>query len=146
LFNSCGKYRRVKLLAEDGRASRRQSSFLERHEATCDQCRQEHALTMSALSALRASVIEPEPDPGFESRFIRRWRVESRARAVSYWMPAIAGAIVASVALLAVLQILFAAPTVVPVDTKGREALLPRTEQPEIPNFGESLTDIAPSQ
>ena len=99
---------------------------------------------MAALTALRTSMIEPEPDPGFESRFIRRWRVESRARAVSYWMPAIAGAIVASVALLAVLQILFAAPVTSPADTKGREALLPSSEQPEIPNFGESLTDIAP--
>ncbi len=89
---------------------------------------------MSALSALRAAVIEPQPDPSFESRFIRRWRVERRARAVSYWMPAIAGAVVASVALLAVLQILFASPSRSDADLKNREAL----RSPAIPTYGEA--------
>ena len=73
-------------------------------------------------------------DPGFESRFIRRWRVEKRARAVSYWMPAIAGAVVASVALLAVLQILFSSPARDDADLKNREA----SRGPAIPAYGES--------
>jgi hypothetical protein len=79
-------------------------------------------------------VIEPRPDPSFESRFIRRWRVERRLRAVSYWMPAVAGAIVASVALLAVLQILFTSPSRNNADTRNREAL----RSPAIPAYGEA--------
>ncbi len=134
MFSKCSRYRRYKLLCEDGVASARQVAFVLSHEATCPKCTQEHAVTMSALSALRAAVIEPAPDPSFESRFIRRWRVERRIRAVSYWMPAIAGALVASVALLAVLQILFSTPSATSPDIKDREAAL------DIPKYGEAPT------
>lgn len=134
MFNQCARYRRYKLLCEDGVASERQARFVAGHEQACNKCAAEHDLTLSALSALRSAVIEPEPDPSFESRFIRRWRVERRARAVSYWMPAIAGAVVASVALLAILQILFAAPAGTDVDLKNREATL------DIPNYGETIS------
>lgn len=133
MFGKCSRYRRFKLLCEDGMASARQEAFVRAHEQTCTNCAAEHTKTMDALSALRSAVIEPEPDPGFESRFIRRWRVESRARAVSYWMPAIAGAVVASVALLAVLQILFASPARENADLKNREA----SRGPEIPAYGD---------
>lgn len=133
MFNSCNRYRRLKMLSEDGRATPHQEAFLAKHEDSCSQCAEEHALTLSAMEFLRSNVIEPEPDPTFESRFIRRWRVERRARTVSYWMPAVVGAVVASVALLAVLQILFAAPVRDKVDLKGREAQL------TIPSFGETI-------
>jgi hypothetical protein len=85
------------------------------------------------MEFLRSASIEPEPDPTFESRFIRRWRVERRSRTVSYWMPAVVGAVVASVALLAVLQILFAAPGKSRIDLKDREAQL------TIPSYRETI-------
>ncbi len=134
MFSKCNRYRRTKLLCEDGVASARQQAFVSRHESVCPRCVQEHALTRSALSALRAAVIEPQSDPSFESRFIRRWRVERRMRAVSYWMPAVAGAIVASVALLAVLQILFTSPARNDADMRNREA----SRGPAIPTYGEA--------
>lgn len=133
MFNKCERYRRLKHLAEDGKATLRQESFVAKHEAGCQDCAEEHALTLQALEFLKSNVIEPEPDPTFESRFIRRWRVEKRARAVSYWMPAVVGAVVASVALLAVLQILFAAPGSEKIDLEGREAQL------TIPSYGETV-------
>jgi anti-sigma factor RsiW len=134
MFNRCDRYRRLKLLSEDGRTTPKQEAFLAKHEQSCEMCTAEHALTLQALEFLKTSAIEPEPDPTFESRFIRRWRVERRARTVSYWLPAVVGAVVASVALLAVLQILFAAPVREKVDLKGREAQL------TIPsNFGETV-------
>ena len=135
MFNACDRYRRLKSLSEDGRSTPKQEAFLAKHEASCGACAAEHALTVAAMEFLRSSVIEPEPDPTFESRFIRRWRVERRARTVSYWMPAVVGAVVASVALLAVLQILFAAPSRQRMDTKGREAQL------TIPSYGETITE-----
>ena len=140
MFNACAKYRRIKLLSEDGRASQRQEAFLSRHEQACDKCQTDHAVTMAAMAALRAAAFEPAPDLGFESRFIRRWRVEQRARAVSYWMPAVAGAVVASVAMMAVLQILFAAPRANDVNLKDREAQLSTERQLDIPDFGDSLS------
>lgn len=136
MLNACSRYRKYKLLCEDGMASLRKQAFVQKHESTCPGCAAEHFVTMTALSALRGSVIEPEPDPTFESRFIRRWRVESRARAVSYWMPAVAGAVVASIALLAVLQILLAAPSADKADISNREAVRDDSG-PEIPLYEE---------
>ncbi len=133
MLNPCARYRRLKTLSEDGRTSPKQSAFVARHEATCNRCAAEQALTDAAMDFLRSSAIEPEPDPTFESRFIRRWRVEQRARTVSYWMPAVVGAVVASVALLAVIQILFASPVKRDIDLKGREAQL------NIPSYGETV-------
>lgn len=91
---------------------------------------------MQALAEFRATKVEPAADPGFEARFIRRWRVERRSRAVSYWMPAIAGAVIASAALLAVLQILFTSPAHNAVDPKGKEASLDIGTKIEIPDYG----------
>jgi hypothetical protein len=135
VFNGCARYRKCKLLCEDGVATRRQRTFVERHEADCADCARQHALTMSALGALRSAAIEPQPDPGFESRFIRVWRIERRSRAVSYWMPAVAGAVVAGVALLAVLQILFSSPARENADLKNREA-----RGPVLPTHSEAFT------
>jgi hypothetical protein len=125
------------MLCEDGVASRKQQAWVAQHESVCPKCADEHLLTLAAMTALRAATIEPEPDPSFESRFIRRWRVESRRRAVTYWMPAIAGAVVAGVALLAVLQILLAAPSGTEADIKNREAA---NGGPSIPDYGETIT------
>lgn len=133
MFNECARYRRLKMLSEDGQTSPKQEAFVARHESSCSRCAADHALTECAMDFLRANAIEPEPDPTFESRFIRRWRVEQRSRVVSYWMPAVVGAVVASVALLAVIQILFASPAKPEVDIKGREAQL------NIPSYGETL-------
>ena len=133
MFNKCARYRRLKLLSEDGRTSPRQEAYVVDHEQTCSKCTAEHSLTESAMEYLRTSAIEPTPDPTFESRFIRRWRVERRSRVVSYWMPAVVGAVVASVALLAVIQILFSSPIKRSIDLQGREAQL------NIPSYGETV-------
>ena len=122
MFSPCTKYRRLKQLAGDGRASDRQLRFIDKHESSCRRCTEEHAAVSEAMSALRSTSIEPGFDQSFESRIIRQVRVERKATSVSYWLPAIAGAVVTSAALLAILQILFAAPIKESIDTKGREA------------------------
>lgn len=112
------------MLAGDGRASERQLRFIHRHESSCQQCTVEQVAVSDAMAALRFSTIEPGHDLSFESRIIRQVRAERKATSVSYWIPAIAGAVVTSAALLAILQILFAAPVTESIDTKGREAQL----------------------
>ena len=136
MFDKCARYRKFKLLAEDGRATRSQIKFLEHHQEHCSTCLEEHERTMRALSFLKSNVVEPLGGEDMEIRIIRRWRTERRNRVVTYWMPAVAGAVVAGAALLAVLQILVASPEIKQQNTKGREALLLR-------NSGETSTPLA---
>ncbi len=134
ILEKCSKYRKAKLLAGDGRATKKQREFIAVHESTCPSCLEEHDLTMNALNFLKHNVIEPNDCADMELRILRRWKVERRSRAVSYWMPAVAGAVVAGAALLAVLQILIASPQIKQKETKGREALLRK-------NAGQVVTD-----
>lgn len=137
IFDACARYRKVKEIAEDGRASFAQLVFIERHEADCPKCVNEFQATQQALSFLKSNIIEPEHSDEFESMVLKKWRVERRSRSVSYWLPAVAGAVVAGAAFLAVLQILVASPETRNAETKGREALLNSTKVqiPQIPEI-----------
>ena len=135
MFDPCARCRRLRSLAEDERASARQMRVIEQHEAVCEPCRESAADTADAMAVLRSASVEASPDKSFESRVLRRWRVERRSRAISYWAPAVAGAVVAGAAILAVLQILLSSSVSDPTDLAGREAQL------DVPSYGETLVD-----
>lgn len=141
MFDQCTKCRRLRSLAEDGAASARQRRLIERHEAACEACRESAASTADAMAVLRSATIEVSVDKSFESRILRRWSVERRSRTISYWTPAVAGAVVAGAAILAVLQILLTSPVSEPTDLAGRAAQLETISQPDIPSYGETLVD-----
>lgn len=135
MFDQCTKCRRLRSLAEDGIASARQLRLIERHEGACEACRESAVSTADAMSALRSATVDVSVNQSFESRILRRWSVERRARTISYWTPAVAGAVVAGAAILAVLQILLSSPVSDPTDMAGREAQL------DVPSYGETLVD-----
>ena len=135
MFDKCTKNRRLRSLAEDGAASARQLRLVESHEAACEACRESATSTANAMTALRSARLDLSVDQSFESRILRRWSVERRARTISYWTPAVAGAVVAGAAILAVLQILLSSPVSDPTDLAGREAQL------DVPSYGETLVD-----
>lgn len=140
MISSCTKYRRLKMLAGDGRASERELRFIHKHESSCQRCTAEHASVAEAMAAIRSTAIEPDRDLSFESRIIRQVRVERKATSVSYWLPAIAGAVVTSAALLAILQIMLAAPISERIDTKGQEVNL------GIPSYSVESDGIDPTE
>lgn len=138
MFDPCKSCRRLRSIAEDGRASARQVRLIEQHEAVCQPCRESAADTADAMAVLRSAAVEPSLDESFESRVLRTWRAERRSRTISYWTPAVFGAVVAGAAILAVLQILLSSPVGDPADMTGREAQL---GQPDIPDYGETVVD-----
>lgn len=93
------------------------------------------------MAVLRSATVEASPDKSFESRVMRTWRAERRARTVSYWTPAIAGAVVAGAAILAVLQILLSSPIADSAELAGREAQLDAGGLPDAPSYGETVED-----
>ena len=141
MFDPCTRCRRLRSLAEDGMASARQMRLIEQHEAVCEPCRDSAAGTVAAMVVLRSATIEPSPDKSFESRVLRRWRIERRSRALSYWAPTVVGAVVAGAAILAVLQILLSSPVGDPADLAGREAQLNGDSLPDIPRYSETIDD-----
>ena len=141
MFDPCTRCRRLRSLAEDERASARQMRLIEQHEAVCEPCRESAADTADAMAVLRSATVEASLDKSFESRVLRTWRAERRSRTISFWTPAVFGAVVAGAAILAVLQILQSSPVGDPADLIGREAQLNREGQQDILSYSETVED-----
>lgn len=93
----------------------------------------------NALNLLRESAWSAGAStPGFERRVLTLHRFErAMLRRARPWTPALAGAIVAAMALLAVLQVVTHQETLAPLSLRGHEAS--RLEEP-LPAFPELRT------
>lgn len=74
-----------------------------------------------AMTALRLSVVRHDPGPSFDTQLFRRYQVVSAKSSVAYWSPAMIGATVAAVAVLAVLQLLTRSSELQRIDVAGTE-------------------------
>lgn len=98
-----------------------------------------------AMGFLRSGTLDVDATDDFEGRTIRRWKLESRKRTVSYWVPTLVGAGAAAAGLLAVLQLLLSGPEVPRVFLGNQEAKLERpAEDPAFSTFRDST--INPSR
>lgn len=77
--------------------------FVELHGRECDRCAQYHE-TDYGINLLRTCQIEPIISKGFDDRVIRLARVSLRKTSFSYWSPALAGATIAGLTILAVVH------------------------------------------
>lgn len=77
-----------------------------RHRAVCRSCEAEEADTSFALNMLRGAALEPEVGFSFDERIMRLHRVRAVKQSFRYWSPAVLGAAIACVAVLAALQML----------------------------------------
>ncbi|MBN8689999.1 MAG: hypothetical protein J0L72_04305 [Armatimonadetes bacterium] len=80
---------------------------------------------------LLESAIQPEVDAErFDRKLFRLHHVSSVKRTATYWSPAIFGAGVAAVALLAVLQLISQSSTIKPIKTFSSESAMSRSGGP----------------
>jgi hypothetical protein len=91
---------------QDGRIlSRSEQSFLDTHRAACPDCAEFEHSTDDAMQLLRSAALEPEVSVGFDDRVVRKVKVQSVRESIGYWSPALIGAGIACVAVIATLQI-----------------------------------------
>ncbi len=75
----------------------------------------------SAVDALRTADEGYDPGEAFNTKVLRRWRVEQN-RGIAYWSPALIGAGVAALAILAALQMISRAERFQSLDMRGSAA------------------------
>lgn len=80
--------------------------LVEMHRASCAACSQVEEDAHEALQMLRLAALEPEPDTGFDTRVLRKVKVQLVRTKFNYWSPALFGAAIAGIAILAALQMI----------------------------------------
>jgi len=90
----------------DRELSPREEAFLQKHRLACADCNCAQSQSSIALNFLRAATIEVDVHPQFEERVIRRLKVQRTRESLRYWSPAVAGAFIAGLAVVAALQMI----------------------------------------
>jgi predicted anti-sigma-YlaC factor YlaD len=102
----CRKFRRLVSDALDRELSPGEGIFMGRHRSVCQTCRTVERQSSLALNMLREAAFESQPSIAFEDRVLRLWRVQRMRARVAYWSPAVFGAAIAGIAILAALQMI----------------------------------------
>jgi hypothetical protein len=87
---------------------------------------------------LRMSAIEADAAPQFEERVLRRYRVQKVHQSLSFWSPALIGACVAAVLVLAALQIVSNSSRLPALRSPGAEAQRTIDRAPVFPDLDEA--------
>src|SRR5258706_6616099 len=101
----CAKFKKLVSEDLDRVLSRDEDAFVQKHRHACVDCSEFQAQSSSALNFLRASAMDVDVNPTFDERVIRRLRVQGTRESIQYWSPAVAGAFIAGLAVVAALQI-----------------------------------------
>ncbi|HVT14205.1 MAG TPA: zf-HC2 domain-containing protein [Fimbriimonadaceae bacterium] len=119
---SCARFK--KLIADelDRNLTHKEEEFLDQHRDECPACRNLQTQSSMAMNFLRSAAIEVDVNPAFEERVIRRLKVETTRESIRYWSPAVAGAFVAGLAVVAALQIITRSAEIPPVRFPGAES------------------------
>lgn len=131
----CGKFRFLSNEALDRSLKPGEQRFMERHRAACSTCHQAELNQHLALNMLRASALTPEPEDSFDRRLVRRVRLQGVRDQFGYWSPTAIGATIATVLVLALLQVV-ARPGGVPErNNPAGAAMRSDTRLPSIPDL-----------
>ncbi len=102
----CAEFRRLTSERLDRPLNPAEERFYESHRASCAPCAELEENSGLALQMLRLAALEPEAAEGFDTRVLRRARVQAVRLRVNYWSPALFGAAIAGIAILAALQMI----------------------------------------
>ncbi len=101
----CKKFGRLSSEQADRTLSDSEDRFLSKHRAVCPSCRKAEVTTTCALNMLRMATLEPEVEPMFEDRVLRRLKVQQVRESLNYWSPALIGASIACAVVFVTLRI-----------------------------------------
>jgi hypothetical protein len=100
----CRRFRRLASEREDRELLQSESRFYDAHRSVCKACRLYDSQAHEALGVLRGAAFgDVELTPMFDERVIRRFRAQKVKESIQYWSPALAGAVIACVAIFATL-------------------------------------------
>ena len=119
---SCRRFQRLAREDHDRVLTAREDEFMIKHRRSCTSCRLAETQGALALSMLRMAAIDAEPGPLFEQRVLRRYRIQIVHESLNFWSPAIIGACVAGVLVLAALQIVSNSSRLPAIRAPGTEA------------------------
>lgn len=109
--------------------------FVSQHRRDCEECACFESSSDGAMSMLRMATMEPEVSIGFEDRVIRKVKVQTVRESLGYWTPAMIGAGIACVAIVATLQIAASPVKLNPATLPAGEAKLDVDHERPIPNL-----------
>ena len=118
----CSKFKRLASEELDRELSHKERAFLQKHREVCTPCSEMHEQSCLALNFLRAATLDVEVHPSFEDRVLRKLRVQTTRESIRYWSPAVAGAFVAGLAVIAALQMITRSAELPHVRYPGGEA------------------------
>lgn len=142
----CRKFRRLVSESMDGSVSVHESVFMGRHRRVCLSCRLAEHQSSLALNMLRDAALEAQRSPTFDDRLLRRVRLQFRRAKIDYWSPAMFGAAIAGIAVLAALQMITQTSKLPAVPLSGRtfEARHVTQPTPDFPSLDFLQTDRRP--
>ncbi len=103
---ACSKFQRLSLQARDRSLTESESCFVGAHRKSCVACLATERETVCALDLLTSTRYEVVVDDAFNARVLRMVKVTSGKDSWAYWSPAVVGAAIACVALIASLQLI----------------------------------------
>lgn len=118
----CSRFHKFVTEELDRPLSPKEEAFVSRHRESCGDCKDLQAQSSLAMNFLRAAAIDVSVTPAFEERVIRRLKVETTRESLRYWSPAVAGAFVAGLAVVAALQIITRSAEIPSVRFPGAES------------------------
>jgi len=124
----CSKFKRLASEQLDRNLSPREEAFLHKHRLACPDCHAAQSQSSVALNFLRAATIEVDVHPQFEERVIRKLRVQKTRESLRYWSPAVLGAFIAGLAVVAALQMITRSAEMPHVRFPGGESHLIRAK------------------
>lgn len=135
-FFGCGKFDWLASEAEDRPLSEREAKFMDLHRSVCEPCARREEATSMALNMLREARFEAtDPSAAFDLRLMRRVRVQTVKISMQYWSPAVYGAAIAALALVAGLQLLGRTNELPVFQTGGADARRIQVAAPDIPDL-----------
>ena len=118
----CSKFKKLASEEFDRDLNPSETAFVQKHRKACPDCRDYQAQSSLALNFLRAGAIEVDVNPQFEERVIRKLRVQTARESLGYWSPAVAGAFIAGLAVVAALQMITRSAELPHIRMPGSEA------------------------